>query len=247
MGVMFRAHISYNTRERDHQESFIIKIKPFLDGAKKDAMRNTPLFRTEGRMYVEILPRMQVLLDNIKDPEILVPGLIHYGPNPEILIFKDIATEGFFMQHLPVPFKQASQIARKLGKFHALSYFMVEEGGENANAVASFQDGMFCENSALPDEWRGTTVALNALSDKMKEWDQGSEAMANKIADLGPHLGKKLIELITPKPKGQGINVLNHGDFHIRNILFRHDDQDDSQFEAIRLVSMSCRLFYWAK
>lgn len=234
VGVMFRAHISYNTRNEVRNESFIVKIKPFLDGIKKDMMENTPLFKTEGRIYVEVLPKMQDLLANIKDSDTLAPGLIHCATNPDILIFRDIAPEGFVMQHMPVPFKKASQIAQKLGKFHALSYFMIEERGESV--VTTFEEGMFCENSTLCDE-KATENSLQVLSDKMKEWDQGLELMADKIAKLKPHLVKKLTEQTKPKPKGQGINVLNHGDFHMRNLLFRHDDQDDSQFEAIRLVS----------
>lgn len=231
---MFRAHISYTTRHEDRQESFIVKIKPFLDGFKKEMMENTPLFTTEGRIYVEVLPKMQDLLSNNKDPDTLAPGLVHCGTNPDILIFKDIAPEGFVMQHMPVPFKKASQIAQKLGKFHALSYFMIEERGEGV--VATFEDGMFAENSTLSNE-KATENSLQVLSDKIKEWDQGLEMVANKIANVKPHLVRKLTEQSKPKPKGQGINVLNHGDFHMRNLMFRNDDQDDSRFEEIRLVS----------
>lgn len=74
MGVIFRAQVSYTTHGEERNESFIVKIEPFLEGFKKDLMANQPFFRTEGRMYTEILPVMQELLKNSGDPEIIAPG-----------------------------------------------------------------------------------------------------------------------------------------------------------------------------
>lgn len=74
VGVIFRATISFTTRGSARDESFIVKIEPFLEGFKKDAMASQPFFQTEGRMYTELLPVMQELLKNSGDPEMIAPG-----------------------------------------------------------------------------------------------------------------------------------------------------------------------------
>lgn len=73
MGVIFRATVTYNTHDEDRNESFIVKVEPFLEGYKKDIMANQPFFGTEGRMYKEVLPVMQEMLKNIGDDEIIAP------------------------------------------------------------------------------------------------------------------------------------------------------------------------------
>lgn len=73
VGVIFRATISYATRETTKEETFIVKIEPFMEGFKKDLMANQPFFTTEGRMYTEILPVFQELLKNSGDTDIIAP------------------------------------------------------------------------------------------------------------------------------------------------------------------------------
>lgn len=202
-----------------------------MEGSKKDMTKDRPYFNTEGRMYLEVLPVMQELLNNIGDKEVLVPGLVHYSAEPKILIFRDIAPEGFEMCRMPVPLAQSSMIAKKLGKFHALSYYMKEEQG--STLVETFEDGMFTEKDI--SDWVFMDGYLDTLCDLLCEWDHGT--LAYKLKVMQPKFMQKMLDLYKPQPKGHGINVLNHGDFHIRNMLFRYiNEEDKSTFEAIRLV-----------
>lgn len=232
IGVIFRLVVAFESRGVVKSESFIIKIEAFLDGTKKEMVANRPYFETEGGMYLEVLPVMQELLKNIGDTEILAPGLIHYNSNPKILIFKDIAPEGFDMCRMPVPFEKAAQIAVKLGKFHALSYFLKEEQGDTR--IETFTNGMFIEKNIL--DWAFMEQNLTVIIQLMREW--GHEAIAEKLDVLKPHFLNKLLEIYKAQPKGEGLNVLNHGDFHIRNMMFRYGDDvnEKSKFEAIRFV-----------
>lgn len=209
-----------------------------MAGAKMDMVANRPYFATEGRMYLEVLPLMQDLLKNIGDTEILAPGLVHYGADPKILIFKDIAPEGFEMSRMPVPFAQATMIGKKLGKFHALSYFLKEE--LHFDKVETFQEGMFTEKDIA--DWDYMDAYLSVLCELLKEWDCGLETVANKLAVLKPHFIGKMLQLYKAQNKDQGFNVLNHGDFHIRNLLFRFNGEDKTTtFEDIRIVGVSIR------
>lgn len=236
MGVIFRAHISHSTRGEERMERLIFKMEPFLEGVKKNLIAGSPIFKTEGRIYTEVLPIMQELLKNIKDLDIIAPTLIHSATDPDILIIQDITPEGFQMEDSPVPFPKASQIAKKLAKFHALSYFMVEERGDTF--LVDFQDSLFSEKlQAGPDEVDMIASGLTVIGDVIREWDVGMEVIANKLEALRPNFYTKLREI--SKPSRHGINVLNHGDFHIKNLLFRFDDKQTTmdEFESIRIVS----------
>lgn len=185
-------------------------------------------------MYEEILPQMQQLLKNIGDMEEIAPGLVHYSASPKILIFKDLATEGFEMSRPPVPFAEGQLLAQKLGKFHALSYFMKEELGDKN--LETFTEGMFNETDLTM--WNGQEVYVTVLGEMLREWNVAMEKIADKLSALGPEFIQKMAQLYKPNPKGQGINVLNHGDFHIRNVMLRRGGgQDKKTLEAIRFVS----------
>lgn len=234
VGVLFGADISYITSGKERIEKLIVKIEPFLEVAKKDMIAGTPIFKTEGRIYETVLPIMQDLLRNIKDPEIIAPKLIYSATDPDILIIQNITPEGFEMEYSPVGFPKASQIAKKLAKFHALSYYMVEERGDSF--VKDFQDSLFSEQlQAGPDEVDMVASGLTVIGDVIREWDVGMEEIASKLEALRPNLYTKLREI--SKPSCNGINVLNHGDFYIRNLMFRFaDNANKEEFEAIRMV-----------
>lgn len=229
--MIFRAEITLTCRGVERSQSYIVKIEPFLEGAKKDMTADRTFFKVEGHMYTDILPAMQDLLKNIGDDEIIAPNLIHFNEERKILIFQDIAPQNFVMNRDPVPFPKASLIAKKLGKFHALSYFLKEEQGDQR--IETYQEGMFQESNTA--DWDYMDVYLEVLSKMLPEWDESLKPVADKLTAMKPDFIKRMLNVYKKQPRGQGINVLNHGDFHIRNLLFRFDDQQN--FETIRFVS----------
>ena len=48
-------------------------------------------------------------------------------------------------------------------------------------------------------------------------------------------------ECYKPNKPGAGYNVLNHGDFHIKNLLFKHDLEE--RFEDVYFVCDLTKLF----
>lgn len=58
----------------DQKAAFVLKVEPYEEGMKKDALSNTRLFETESSMYSRTLPEMQRLLKNVKDNEIFAPS-----------------------------------------------------------------------------------------------------------------------------------------------------------------------------
>lgn len=135
------------------------------------------------------------------------------------------------MQHMPVGFEKASLVAKKLGKFHALSWYLNYQQPED-NLLKSFRDGFFSEK--LMKNWDFIITNMNALCELTQEW--GMDLVAEKLKALRPHFVEKLMKVYLPNPTG--LSILNHGDFHIRNLLFRYDQQDPSTYDAIYCVSI---------
>lgn len=137
------------------------------------------------------------------------------------------------MQHMPVPFDKAAMIATKLAKFHAVGFYLKDqEQGEGL--VTSFEDGFFGEK--LIANWDFLASNIDALIEITSGWGDEMLQVSKKLVALKPHFTNKMKEVYKPSPNG--INFLNHGDFHIRNLLFRYSDADSTKFEAIQFVSV---------
>lgn len=205
-----------------------------MEGAKMDLVAGQPMFATETQMYAKVLPLMQELLTSAGDPEVLVPKLIHHSNDPHnILIFSDLAKEGFEVVRETVNYEKVVPIARKLGKFHALSFFIHAE--LKNDIVAGFSKGMFSAEDI--SDWQHITTTMEVLIDLLREWNQ--EKIADKLKALNPHLLQRMVKLFQAQEKGLGFNVLNHGDLDIINMMFLFDDVDQRHFKDIRLVGVT--------
>lgn len=136
------------------------------------------------------------------------------------------------MRHLPVELEKAEIIAKKLAKFHAHSYYLNSTGNP---LVTTFKEGFFSEK--IMQNWEFLNANTQVLIDLTKEW--GMEEVSQKLAALEPHLLTKLVNIYTPNYNG--IAVLNHGDFHIRNLLFQFGGSDGTTLEDVRFVSYTSK------
>lgn len=137
------------------------------------------------------------------------------------------------MQHRAVGFEQSKCIAAKLGKFHALSFYMDKEQPDGL--CTTFKDGFF--SAELTANWDFVDLNFNVLCEQIKNWGPEMILVADKMTAFKPVFIQKLQEIFLPK--AGGINVLNHGDHHIRNLLFRYDSNDSTKYDAIRCVSIN--------
>ena len=76
--------------------------------------------------------------------------------------------------------------------------------------------------------------SLIVFKDVLKTWED-CENFLPKLEYLMKHLGDIGQKSYTPNKPGHGYNVLNHGDFHSRNILIKNNAS--SRIEKFLFVS----------
>lgn len=109
---------------------------------------------------------------------------------------------------------------QKLAKFHAASYFQANE--KNMDFKGTYNDSMFKKtNTMLLDKL--FKEGIEVFSDVVLEWP-GFEQYSPKLKEFSKHYQEKALRTYSPNG-ANGYNVLNHGDFHNKNILVSKKDR----------------------
>lgn len=158
--------------------------------------------------------------------------MIYSSLEPKIIILQDISLDQFLMEKGPQNFDTVSKVLKKLAKFHALSYFLNDNHDET---IASYREGFISETMkgsvAFINQIVGLAIAV------LKGWGKDMEQIADRLTVLLTKLAPQMMTIYGPNPPGKGYNVLNHGDFHIRNLMFKWKEDPEKVVEAIQFVS----------
>lgn len=150
--------------------------------------------------------------------------------SPQVIFLDDISPE-FTMIDKPLNFENSVKLFQKIGKFHALSFYM----NDNNVSFDQFSEGYVSER--MEPIVGILTRLLFSFAETFRGWGEEMELISQKYFTLIPKLYEKGLKLFSVNPRGY--NVLNHGDFHIKNILFRIDKDYQDQVDDIRLVSIT--------
>ncbi|XP_055695949.1 uncharacterized protein LOC129797409 [Lutzomyia longipalpis] len=220
--IMFKAIISYTTKGKTIEDrSLVIKTMPVEEGIKRDMLKDMPIFDREIAMYTQVLPEMKRIMESIGDDEVLSPKLIYQSTDPLILIFDDITKHGYEMHYGFYDFDNTVKVLKKLAKYHALSFYMNDN---KYNTSIDMQNYATMMSSDMFEKLKVFTEGFTYLADEVKNWP-GYEAIAEKLATQNVTFMEKLIQLYQPNQEPK-FNVLCHGDFHIKNMMFIKNGQD---------------------
>lgn len=81
-------------------------------------------------------------------------------------------------------------------------------------------------------------TSLRGFAEVMTEWGGVFKSFAPAMENFASTFVGKVLATYTPNRSGFGFNVLNHGDFHIRNLLFK-TNENDGKIDDMRFVSYS--------
>lgn len=193
-------------------------------------MLRSDFFDIEIKMYCETLPEIQKLLNSVGDDREFAPKLLYHSLSPaKIIIFDDLSVEGYTT---PKEFHVYDLLAKlgvtRLGQMHAASVALNErEVGSISSYTKSIYDMNLGGNGLFI-----YSEHIKSLIDEMRTWT-GYESFVEKFEKILANInisGKKMFTANTP---ADGYNVLNHGDFHGKNVMFKNIDSDDAEIILI--------------
>lgn len=143
----------------------------------------------------------------------------------KIVFINDLSPE-FTMSDKPLDFAASAKVFEKIAKFHALSFFTNDD---KSVCYDQYTDGFMSE--AMRPMTGFLVQEFTSFAKTIKGWGGEMEEIAQKYFTLIPTVFDKVLNLF--QANKNGYNVLNHGDFHIKNILTR---KEEDRVEDIRLV-----------
>lgn len=214
---------------------------PITKGVINEMSSRFDLFAKEPVVYLELLPKLK-----LKIPHDFAPKC--YPCPIKGLVLKDLKEDGFVMcerlNQLGV--SHCKLALTSLAKFHAGSVACYKE---DPDFVTSIGKELFYANEDTLGElsvWFKT--AIGAVGTMLKDIE-GFQHTAEHFLKRSETIVDSLID--TCKPREGSLNVLNHGDFWMNNMLFKHDDEGRVvdvkfvDFQVVRYASPALDLLYF--
>jgi thiamine kinase-like enzyme len=210
--LFFKAKLNYSSKfEKEKDLAVVIKAVPETDNVENPLY--IPVFLTEMKIYSEILPQFAEIWKNANDYSMVVPKLIYQSTSPHtVIVLEDLSVKGFKMTITPPEnFEDSKMIVQRLAKFHASSFFFLNEKNVDYSGFSNclFKYMPFGDN-------------IKVLADEVETWE-GFEKFAPALRELAENYQQRVLKVYEPNPSGQGYNVLCHGDFHMKNIMLNRD------------------------
>ncbi|CAD7093757.1 unnamed protein product [Hermetia illucens] len=216
--VMFRVNINYSVDEdiSNKNISIIIKTVPTAEGYKKGMLDSVNVFDIEIFMYTKVLNKCTEILGKCGYTELLAPGIIYTSLRPnKVLVFEDLKEKGYFMLPRNIPNEyEIRLIFSKLAQLHAVTFKMESDGRDDLRLKGTLFGFSFSMDMPL---FLTAPTFLAELVETIPGFDQ----YALKMRKINSEwlMGKCVETLRRPA----AINVLNHGDFHVRNMMFKRN------------------------
>ncbi|GAB0087172.1 LOC111597534 [Sergentomyia squamirostris] len=212
--IMFKAIIDYTSRGKEVTgRRLVIKTMPVEEGIKRDMLKDSPIFDREIDMYTKVLPEMKRIIESIGDDEEMAAKMIYHSKEPPIIIFEDITKYGYVMHDGLFDFDNTIKIVKKLAKFHAVSFYMNDNKYAHKLDLTQYDTIM---TQAMMENFKVFFAGFEYLKEVVDTWP-GYEKVSEKLVDLNSKFPARLIEVYKPNPD---FNILCHGDFHVKNMMF---------------------------
>lgn len=129
-------------------------------------------------------------------------------------------------------------ITRVIARFHAASLLMIEQG-----ANFDFGEHFFLSKvNGVPQTELFMKPGFIALLNNLRKNPELEEMCDKIIGNAGVYFDKVLDSY---RPTAEcGYKVLNHGDFHSKNILIRNGAKSQDDLLLVRNQSFHCTLYY---
>lgn len=151
------------------------------------------------------------------------------------MIFEDLGQENFILPTQPLDMKEMNPVIERIAKYHALSMVIAEsDQSDLVTRFANYYDAT--KNRTIFESVMGQGKLLGSA---VKNWP-GLENVGEKIESQIETLFEKFAACYQ-KPSRFGWDVLNHGDLHAFNFMFKRDSQ--GELMDIRMLDFQIPLY----
>lgn len=216
--LILRANAQCLQGQKSFEKSLIIKTIHFDEKSAK-MLEEYGVHETEMLMYSDILPKLQKLVDSIGgEKDLLAPEALCVDKETQAIILEDMKPlnykigdrmVGLDLEHMKI-------IARKHAKLHAASIVAVEQGANFTN----FNRGIFNEHLHTFDPF--IINLFKDVGEEVQKW-AGFESYGQKLVKLTELVIQQGIDMYKINP--HQLNVLNHADSWLANMMFKYDDR----------------------
>lgn len=244
VSLILRVEINYTTSLQGASSlSVVIKLPP-TSGIQGDFSETSSIYVTEQDMYDGPLHEIKKLLESIGDFSKTHPKLIYQMTKPHrAIVLEDLGAQGYVRITQPLPnYEDSKRVFQRLAKYHAAGFFLIKQNGAD---LSRFNDSIFHMDVPMIRE-TFLNEPFDVLCDVLTSWGGMDDYVVRlkRFRENYIEMGKQLYE-----PDPGEYNVLNHGDFHIKNLLFKKSGEaiDDFYFldyQVSVLASPCVDLFY---
>ncbi|XP_059219147.1 uncharacterized protein LOC106088263 [Stomoxys calcitrans] len=237
--VMFRCKLEYRCPETSSHihKSLIIKTIPDDEkNIKYKFLTEGTIFETEISMYAEVIPKIEKILAECGEPTKLAPNLIYYSLEPyKVIVLEDLCVEGYqTLRGRYLDDDEVKIVYGKLAKLHAVTYMLGHS--EDQESVTKFQDGFKVYSLPMMKEMQknGIKQFINMLSshEDFKVYAEKFKAMENDLHSAYKNIFRAFA--LKGGDEEDAAFVLNHGDFHLKNLLFTLNNKQ--KVEDVQMV-----------
>ncbi|KAH8232370.1 hypothetical protein KR032_004875, partial [Drosophila birchii] len=239
--VMFRANVEYTTPKGPSTKALIIKTMPELEGHKKDLLSDSYVFTTEIATYSKALPEFERILREAGDnTKLFVPCLYHSLEPRQVMIFEDLVPQGYsVIRNRPVTNEKLKKVFAKLAKWHAVSMKLLNE---KPDFLKDFKYGIFEMPTIRTDPFitTGMEVFIEMLDQKPEfkkykpHFEKVKDVYLERLADEMQEYRKNR--------RDDGYYVLCHGDFHLRNMMYKENKQTGAPEDVMLVDFQFCNI-----
>uniref|UniRef100_A0A1I8N026 CHK kinase-like domain-containing protein n=1 Tax=Musca domestica TaxID=7370 RepID=A0A1I8N026_MUSDO len=221
--IMFRCRVNYRFAQNASpvKRSLIIKTLPMEEGMKREMLMESRLFETEIAMYSEMLPKIEKILADCGEPTKLCADLIYHSLDPhKVIVFEDLCELGYnTIRNRFLTDEEIKAVFRKVARLHAVSYMLGHS--EESEMVTKYQDGFL--NSSMPMVEQMINDGIIHFTEMLSK-HQDLAIYHEKITAMKGELSRKCKNLYRSYALNQGVGdifVIIHGDFHLKNMMFK--------------------------
>jgi thiamine kinase-like enzyme len=249
LSTLYRIIVEFNDSKDGNgvnKRFLILKTLPPGNVLQK-ILSDMQCFEKELQMYEATIPAMKDVLTNGKR----FHPFARYFPtkSKNVIVLEDLQHLGYKManRHTGLDLEHCKMVVKALAKFHATSVALHKT---DPSSMDMYSEGLYRNTKEGRDHIKNYfEKSMNALASNIEKWS-GYERYSDRIRRLIPTAVDQIMEAI--EPNKNSLNVLNHGDCWVNNILFRYcpktgriDDVKFIDFQITRFSSPALDLQYF--